>query len=215
MKGIRQNLDTSPAALCLTKNPSRVWRFCHAFRAALGGEAIEARPADFQDPSLGLDRIARYVRPMPRTAEPLYAADHPPENDPTLEDLQAMAGEAFQSVPESFRRHLGGVVIRVADWPEDEVLEEMGFDSPYELLGLYQGRALTDRGANDLSTRVDMIFLYREPILDYWEESGFDLRDIVRNTLVHEIGHHFGLSDEAMDALEAEAAEEDKKRRSA
>ena len=106
-------------------------------------------------------------------------------------------------------------MIRVADWPEDDVLEEMGFESPYDLLGLYQGRALTERGANDLSTRVDMIFLYREPILDYWEESGFDLRDIVRNTLVHEIGHHFGFSDDAMEALEAEAAEEDKKRRSA
>lgn len=152
---------------------------------------------------------------MPRLAEPLYAADHSPENDPSLDDLHAMATEALHAVPNTFRRHLDGLVIRVADWPEDDVLEEMGFESPYDLLGLYQGRALTERGANDLSTRVDMIFLYREPILDYWEESGFDLRDIVRNTLVHEIGHHFGLSDDAMDALEAEAAEEDKKRRSA
>jgi len=165
--------------------------------------------------SLGLTRTARYVRRMPRLAEPLYAADHSPQNDPSLDDLHAMATEALQAVPDTFRRHLDGLVIRVADWPEDDVLEEMGFESPYDLLGLYQGRALTERGANDLSTRVDMIFLYREPILDYWEESGFDLRDIVRNTLVHEIGHHFGLSDDAMDALEAEAAEEDKKRRSA
>jgi predicted Zn-dependent protease with MMP-like domain len=152
---------------------------------------------------------------MPRLAEPLYAADHSPENDPTLEDLHAMAGEALLSVPEAFRRHLEGVVIRVAEWPEDEVLEEMGISSPYDLLGLYQGVALTGRSVNDIARTADMIFLYRQPLLAYWEESGFDLRDIVRNTLVHEIGHHFGLSDDAMDALEAESAEEDNKRRTA
>jgi len=152
---------------------------------------------------------------MPRPAEPLYAADTPPEDDPSLDDLDAMAGEALAAVPEAFRRHLGGLVIRVAEWPDDDVLEEMGFESPYDLLGLYQGIALTERSVNEVAPPVDMIFLYRQPILAYWEDTGFDLRDIVRNTLVHEIGHHFGLSDAEMEALEEAAADESKKRRNA
>lgn len=138
---------------------------------------------------------------MPRPAEPLLAADVPPENDPTLDDFHAMAAEALTVVPEAFRRHLGGLVIRIAEWPEDDVLEEMGIESPYDLLGLYQGVALTERSVNEIAPQVDMIFLYRQPLLAYWEDTGYDLRDIVRNTLVHEIGHHFGLSDEQMDAL--------------
>lgn len=165
--------------------------------------------------SLGLARRARYERSMPRPAEPLYAADVPPESDPSLDDIHAMAAEALAAVPEAFRQHLGGLVIRVAEWPEDDVLEEMGFESPYDLLGLYQGIALTERSLNDMAPPVDMIFLYRRPILAYWEDTGFDLRDVVRNTLVHEIGHHFGLSDAEMDALEEAAADEDKKRRTA
>ncbi|MGH7003179.1 MAG: metallopeptidase family protein [Alphaproteobacteria bacterium] len=150
---------------------------------------------------------------MPRPAEPLYAADVPPENDPSLDDLHRMADEALASVPEAFRKHMTGVVIRMAEWPEDEVLDEMGFESPYDLLGLYQGISLTERGANDVAPPVDMIFLYRRPLLAYWKDSRFDLRDIVRNTLVHEIGHHFGLSDDEMETLEQAAAEEDAKRR--
>ncbi len=144
-------------------------------------------------------------------AQPLYAADIPPENDPSLEDFQGLAQEALAAIPEPFKTHIKGVVIRVAEWPDDEVLAEMGFDSPYDLLGLYQGVALTEKSFSDVAPRVDMIFLYRQPLLAAWEDEGCDLRDLVRNTLVHEIGHHFGLSDAEMEALEAAAEDEDKR----
>jgi len=146
-------------------------------------------------------------------AQPLYAADIPPEKDPTLDDFHALAQEALAAVPDPFRSQVKDVVIRVAEWPEDDVLAEMGFESPYELLGLYQGVALTARSSGDIAPPVDMIFLYRQPLLAAWEEDGCDLRDLVRNTLVHEIGHHFGLTDEQMEALEAAAEEEDLRQR--
>jgi len=145
-------------------------------------------------------------------AQPLYAADIPPERDPSLDDFHALAVEAMGAIPEPFKAHMKGVVIRVAEWPEDEVLADMGFESPYDLLGLYHGTALTERSLSDIARPVDMIFLYRQPLLAAWEEDGCDLRDLVRNTLVHEVGHHFGLSDAEMEALEAAAEEEDKKR---
>ncbi len=147
------------------------------------------------------------------SAQALYAADIPPENDPTLDDFRALAVEALAAIPEPFKANLRGVVIRVAEWPDDEVLAELGFESPYNLLGLYQGVALTERTSGDVAPPVDMIFLYRQPLLSAWEEDGCDLRDLVRNTLVHEIGHHFGLSDAQMEALEAAAEEEDLKQR--
>jgi predicted Zn-dependent protease with MMP-like domain len=147
------------------------------------------------------------------TTQPLFAADIPPENDPTLDDFHALAVEALAAIPEPFKTHLKGVVIRVAEWPEEEVLQDMGFESPYDLLGLYQGMALTERSLGDVAPPVDMIFLYRQPLLAYWEDTGLDLRDIVRNTLVHEVGHHFGLSDAEMEALEAAAENEDLKHR--
>jgi predicted Zn-dependent protease with MMP-like domain len=145
--------------------------------------------------------------------QPLYAADIPPEKDPTLDDFHALAMEALTAIPEPFKTHIKGVVIRVAEWPEDEVLADMGFESPYDLLGLYHGVALTERGSGDVAPPVDMIFLYRQPLLAAWEEDGCDLRDLVRNTLVHEVGHHFGLTDAQMEALEAAAEEEDRKQR--
>jgi predicted Zn-dependent protease with MMP-like domain len=148
-------------------------------------------------------------------APPLYAADIPPEKDPGLDDFHAIATEALAALPEAFKKHALGVVVRVAEWPEDEVLEDMGFESPYDLLGLYQGVALTERSSGDVAPPVDMVFLYRQPLLAYWEDTGYDLRDIVRNTLVHEIGHHFGLSDAEMETLEAAAEDEDKRRRDA
>jgi predicted Zn-dependent protease with MMP-like domain len=143
--------------------------------------------------------------------QPLYAADIPPEKDPTLDDFQALAQEALAAIPAPFKLHIKGVVIRIAEWPEEDVLADMGFESPYDLLGLYQGVALTERGSGDIAPPVDMIFLYRQPLLAAWEDEGCDLRDLVRNTLVHEVGHHFGLSDAQMEALEAAAAEEDRK----
>jgi predicted Zn-dependent protease with MMP-like domain len=158
---------------------------------------------------------------MPRPIEPLYAADTPPENDPTLDDFHEMASEVLAALPATFKKHIEGVVVRVAEWPEQEVLDDMGFESPYDLLGLYQGIALTERSHGEVAPPVDMIFLYRQPLLSYWEDTGLELRAILRNTLIHEIGHHFGLTDGEMEALEAEteeaerapAAPDDKKRK--
>jgi predicted Zn-dependent protease with MMP-like domain len=143
---------------------------------------------------------------MPRPDQPLYARDIAPEDDPTPEEMLAMAEAAFAALPEHFRRHVAGVVIRIADWPDEETIAEMGLESPYDLLGLYQGTAIGLKSSADIAPAPDMIFLYREPILDYWDETGHELNAIVRNTLIHEIGHHFGLSDEEMDRIEAEAA---------
>ena len=147
-------------------------------------------------------------------AQPLYAADIPPEKDPSLDEFHALAAEALAAVPKPFKTSIEGVVIRVAEWPDDDVLADMGFESPYDLLGLYQGRALTERSSGEIAPPVDMIFLYRQPLLAAWEDEGCDLRDLVRNTLVHEIGHHFGLTDAQMEALEAAAEDEDRKIRS-
>ncbi|MDF2096798.1 MULTISPECIES: metallopeptidase family protein [Aquibaculum] len=123
---------------------------------------------------------------------------------PSLVDMDAMAREALTAVPQELRRFLGDVTIRVDDFPDDEVLEQLDCESPFDLLGLYRGVDLTQRSFSDQPQDLDVIFLYRRPILDYWCETGEDLTRIVRHVLIHEIGHHFGLSDEAMERIEQE-----------
>ena len=122
---------------------------------------------------------------------------------PTLEDIEAIAAEALATIPEEFRRHVGNVRIQVDDFPSDEVEKAMELDTPFDLLGLYQGVSMVERGAGHVANDIDRIFLYRRPILDYWCESDDDLPHIVRHVLIHEIGHHFGLSDDDMEAIEA------------
>ena len=124
---------------------------------------------------------------------------------PSLADIEALAKQAFESIPNILRLQCGEVPIRIQDFPVDETVAEMGLESPFELLGLYQGVSLGGRGANAVSEDVDMVFLYRRPILDYWSETEERLEDLVRHVLIHEIGHHFGLSDEDMEALEEAA----------
>ena len=124
---------------------------------------------------------------------------------PDLADLEAQAREAFATIPAELRRFLGEVVIRVEDFPDDETLEDLECDSPFDLLGLYRGVDLTRKSVQDVPEDVDVIYLYRRPILDYWCESGDDLVNVVRHVLIHEIGHHFGFSDDDMERLEAEA----------
>ena len=97
---------------------------------------------------------------------------------------------------------------RSTTFPSDEVEKQMELDTPFDLLGLYQGVSMMERGAGHVANDIDRIFLYRRPILDYWCESGEDLPHIVRHVLIHEIGHHFGLSDDDMEAIEAKAEEE-------
>ena len=123
---------------------------------------------------------------------------------PDLADMEAYAREAFATIPAELRIHVGDVVIQVEDFPNDEVLEEMECESPFDLLGLYAGVDMARRSVTDVPENVDMIFLYRRPILDYWCETGDDLIEVVRHVLIHEIGHHFGFSDEDMERIEAE-----------
>jgi predicted Zn-dependent protease with MMP-like domain len=123
---------------------------------------------------------------------------------PDLSDLEAYAREAFATMPAELRRHVTEVIIQVEDFPDDDVLEEMECESPFDLLGLYVGVDMVRKSVTDVPDNVDMICLYRRPILDYWCESGDDMINVVRHVLIHEIGHHFGLSDEDMERIEAE-----------
>ena len=124
---------------------------------------------------------------------------------PSLAELEAIAAKAYARLPVRFRALTGEVVIRVEDFPDDEVLDSLGIDSPFDLLGLYSGIDLARKSVSDVSTLPDMVFLYRRPILDYWAEHEDTLGEIVTHVLVHEIGHHFGLSDDDMEAIEAAA----------
>lgn len=123
---------------------------------------------------------------------------------PTLADIDRIANAALASIPEELRRHARGVVVRVEEFPDDETLDDLGFESPFDLLGLYRGVALSRKSVFHTAQNVDMVLLYRRPILDYWCESGDDLGDIVRHVLIHEIGHHFGFSDADMERIESQ-----------
>jgi len=123
---------------------------------------------------------------------------------PTLAEIELLAAEAFATIPEELRRHVDNVPIRIEEFPDEETEQEMGLESPFDLLGLYRGVALPRQSVLDVRTRPDMIFLYRRPILDYWCEEGLDLMAVIRHVLIHEIGHHFGFSDADMDRIERE-----------
>jgi predicted Zn-dependent protease with MMP-like domain len=130
-------------------------------------------------------------------------ADRPlPDKAPTLEDIERLAAEAFESIPAELRRHVANVVFRIEDFPDEQTERDMELESPFDILGLYRGVSLPDRTANQVRRSQDMIFLYRRPLLDYWCESGEPLIDIVRHVLVHEIGHHFGFSDDDMERID-------------
>ena len=124
---------------------------------------------------------------------------------PSLGDLEAMAIAAFRRLPEHFRALCQDLVIQVDDFPTDEVLDSMGLASEFDLLGLFHGVGLPFRSESTPVQMPNMIWLYRRPILDYWAEHDETLGAIVTHVLVHEIGHHFGLSDADMEALEAAA----------
>ncbi len=130
----------------------------------------------------------------------------PHSTPPGLDDLETIAQTAFAEIPQELRLHAADVLIRVEDFPDEEVEQDMELESPFDLLGLYRGVALPQAGFGDTlpKSQVDMIFLYRRPILDYWCETGEDLTSLVRHVLIHEIGHHFGFSDDDMERLEDE-----------
>jgi predicted Zn-dependent protease with MMP-like domain len=122
---------------------------------------------------------------------------------PSLADMEAMAHEVFEALPKGFRDLCEDVIIRIDDFPTDEVLDEMSATSEFDLLGLFQGIGLPFRSHQDPAQLPHMVWLYRRPILDYWAEHDETLGHIVRHVLIHEIGHHFGLSDADMEAIEA------------
>ena len=124
---------------------------------------------------------------------------------PTLADIEIMAQAAVERLPEDFRRHLASVVLRIEDFPDADVIAEMELESEWDILGLYQGRHVGMKGDEPSGVLPNMIFLYRRPMLDEWCQGDDSLEAIVTHVLVHEVGHHFGLSDDAMEALEAAA----------
>ncbi|HVV32546.1 MAG TPA: metallopeptidase family protein [Vitreimonas sp.] len=125
---------------------------------------------------------------------------------PSLDDLERLARTAWDGMPGEFKRLAGDIIFRVEDFADEALLGEMGIEDPFELTGLYHGVDLTQRSIADPRPSTPMVFLYRRAILDEWIERGdVTLEDLVAHVLVHEIGHHFGFSDEQMDAiLEAE-----------
>jgi len=128
---------------------------------------------------------------------------------PSLAELEVLAGEVFRRLPKRFRDLAADVVIRVDDFPTDDVLDDMGAQTEFDLLGLFHGVGLPFRSESAPVQMPNMIWLYRRAILDYWAEHDETLGAIVKHVLVHEIGHHFGLSDADMAAIE-EAAEQSK-----
>ena len=121
---------------------------------------------------------------------------------PTLADIEDRARAAFGTIPERLRRLARDVVFQVAEFPDARTEAEMGLETPFDILGLYRGIPIGEKEAGHTPRDVDMVFLYRRPILDYWCETGEDLTHLVRHVLIHEIGHHFGLSDEDMERIE-------------
>lgn len=124
---------------------------------------------------------------------------------PSLAEFEAIAGAAYTGLPARFRKLTGELLIRIEDFATDEVLDQMGIESAFDLLGLYSGVDLARKSVMDVSATPDMVFLYRRPILDYWAEHEDTLGAIVTHVLIHEIGHHFGLSDADMERIEHEA----------
>ncbi|HEX8655667.1 MAG TPA: metallopeptidase family protein [Allosphingosinicella sp.] len=124
---------------------------------------------------------------------------------PDTAEIERLADAAIARMPEAFRRHLDGVVLRVDDFAEDEVLDQLGLEDPFDLTGLYTGRPIGERSSTHSGELPAMIHLYRRPLLDEWAESGVALEDLIVHVIVHEVGHHFGFSDADMHAIEDQA----------
>jgi predicted Zn-dependent protease with MMP-like domain len=121
---------------------------------------------------------------------------------PSLAEFEAIARLAFDALPDEFRARAGEVPIVIADFPEDEVVSSMGAESPFDLMGLFEGIGLPQAGEARTGQMPNRIWLYRRPILDYWAEHEETLGAIITHVLIHEIGHHFGFSDEDMEDIE-------------
>lgn len=126
---------------------------------------------------------------------------------PSLEEMLSYAEAALADIPPGLREHARSIAILIEEFPDADTIREMRLETPFDLLGLYSGVSLDRKSINDTPDDQDRIFLYRQPILAYWCETGEDLVHLVRHVLIHEIGHHFGLSDDDMEALEAQAGD--------
>lgn len=124
---------------------------------------------------------------------------------PTLVEFEELADLAWRQLPAEFRAMCGDVLIRIEDFPTEEVLDALKLESPFDLMGLYHGVSLDRKSVSDLPRGPDMVFLYRRPLLDVWAEGTETLGSLVTHVLVHEIGHHFGLSDRDMAGIEEAA----------
>lgn len=122
---------------------------------------------------------------------------------PSLGDLEEIAQRIFTGLPDDLTARCHDLVIRIEDFPDAEVMAEMGIESPFDLAGLYQGVPLTHQEISQPRSGVDMVFLYRRALLDWWCEEEIELESLIKHVLVHEIGHHFGFSDADMERIEA------------
>lgn len=124
---------------------------------------------------------------------------------PDAATIEAMARDAMARIPAPFAEHLTDVVLLVEEFADDETLDALEIDDPYDLTGLYNGRPIGEKSAFDSGAMPDRIHLYRRAILDEWVATGVDLPTLVHHIVVHEVGHHFGLSDDDIHALEDSA----------
>ena len=124
---------------------------------------------------------------------------------PDAQTIEVLARDVIARLPEAFAAHLDDVILRVEEFAEEDVLAELEIEDPFELTGLYTGRPIGDKSVSDSGALPDMIHLYRRPLLDEWVESGVALDALIAHVVIHEVGHHFGLSDADMHALEAAA----------
>ena len=134
------------------------------------------------------------------------SADWTNAKAPTLAEFEALAADAWETLPAEFREMADDLLIRVEDFATDEILDSLGIEDPFELTGLYQGVSLPKHSVMESAREPDMVFLYRRAILDEWAENGEELGHLVAHVLIHEIGHHFGFSDEDMESIEAGAS---------
>jgi len=125
---------------------------------------------------------------------------------PSIEEFELLALETYAHLPEDFRKLTGEIIIQIAEFPTEEIMDDLALETPFDLLGLFEGRGLAERWTPQTGEEANKITLYRRAILDYWSENEETLGDIVSHVLIHEVGHHFGLSDDDMEKIE-EAAE--------
>jgi predicted Zn-dependent protease with MMP-like domain len=127
---------------------------------------------------------------------------------PDAAQIEALARAAIAAMPPLFREHLGGIAIQVEDFADDAVLADLGIEDPWDLTGLYHGRALPDQSIWSSGELPPVIRLYRRPLLDEWVHTGVRLDALIAHVIVHEVGHHFGFSDEDMEAIERDMTEQ-------